>query len=231
MREQLGFYVLGKLDETESLAVEEHVAECAACRAQLDELTDVLPALGGAPLADLRGLHHAQTTHGGLAARTVTAPPGGTRRPAFTDSAAGPPRSRGRRRRWAPVALVGILVIALAGISALVLWQPGRHVPRLVDSGSSASAAPATPSLSVTVADGPAGATVRCTLFGLTPGIRYAIHATLRNGRTIPLAELAGLPEVQKATGEVPAAPAEVVSVTVTDPAGAVVTSASTAGG
>jgi anti-sigma factor RsiW len=41
---QLGLFVVGALPLDEHLAVEDHLAQCAACRAECDELSEV-PAL------------------------------------------------------------------------------------------------------------------------------------------------------------------------------------------
>lgn len=50
LRESLGAYVLGHLDADEAAAVERHLAECADCRAEYDEI-----APAAAALADLKG--------------------------------------------------------------------------------------------------------------------------------------------------------------------------------
>jgi hypothetical protein len=47
--EFLGAYVLGALDEIEARAVEQHVAACDACRAELDELSALRDVLGEVP--------------------------------------------------------------------------------------------------------------------------------------------------------------------------------------
>jgi anti-sigma factor RsiW len=45
----LGAYALGILDDTETRAVDEHLAGCAQCRAELTELRDMETALGDLP--------------------------------------------------------------------------------------------------------------------------------------------------------------------------------------
>ncbi|MFD8013573.1 anti-sigma factor family protein [Streptomyces sp. NPDC058955] len=47
--ELLGAYVLGALDEQEVRTVDEHVASCQRCRAELEELRDMESALGEVP--------------------------------------------------------------------------------------------------------------------------------------------------------------------------------------
>lgn len=48
-RTQLGAYALGALDPAEAEAVDEHLATCAECRAELAELTEVKDFLGEVP--------------------------------------------------------------------------------------------------------------------------------------------------------------------------------------
>jgi anti-sigma factor RsiW len=47
--DSLGAYVLGALDEIETRAVAAHLAACAECREQADELTEMKDALGEVP--------------------------------------------------------------------------------------------------------------------------------------------------------------------------------------
>src|SRR4029453_9425976 len=48
-RELLGAYALGVLDPGEKHAIDEHVASCAACRPDLDELVEMKDSLGEVP--------------------------------------------------------------------------------------------------------------------------------------------------------------------------------------
>lgn len=47
VRELLGAYVLGQLGDRDRAPVEEHLADCAACRAELSELRPIAAALSG----------------------------------------------------------------------------------------------------------------------------------------------------------------------------------------
>jgi len=49
MTESLGAYLFGALEEREVRAVDDHLATCAECRAQLDTLTELHDALGTVP--------------------------------------------------------------------------------------------------------------------------------------------------------------------------------------
>src|SRR4051794_3390714 len=44
-REVLGVYSLGALDDRQSMLVEEHLTECAGCRAELERLVELRPLL------------------------------------------------------------------------------------------------------------------------------------------------------------------------------------------
>jgi anti-sigma factor RsiW len=49
LTEALGAYVLGTLDDQEAHVVAEHLAQCAGCQTQLDELVTMRDILGGIP--------------------------------------------------------------------------------------------------------------------------------------------------------------------------------------
>ena len=105
MRVNLGAYVLGQLPEDESAALEAHLDGCAACTAELGELTPVAAALG-----DLR-------THGSGAAADAPPPDLGDRVvAAVTDSA----RVAQRRSRWRTAAVAGVAAaVVLVGAVAV----------------------------------------------------------------------------------------------------------------
>jgi hypothetical protein len=56
MREQIGFLVLGRLSADEHRAVTAHLAGCAACRDERDQVDGVVAALGMLAVADVRDL-------------------------------------------------------------------------------------------------------------------------------------------------------------------------------
>ena len=54
LREQLGVFALGHGDAEERATVRSHLNECAACRAELDELAKVVALLAAVSPANLR---------------------------------------------------------------------------------------------------------------------------------------------------------------------------------
>jgi anti-sigma factor RsiW len=53
LREQLGVFALGHGDAEERATVRSHLNKCAACRAELDELTKVVALLAAVSPANL----------------------------------------------------------------------------------------------------------------------------------------------------------------------------------
>lgn len=154
-RTELGGYVLGGLTEDESAALEAHLARCAACRHELDEL---------APLPDLLDL---------AAGATPPAPPDLRARVLG--------RSDRRRRVPALVAAAVALVAALAGGVVVRLAEqppPPDAVVALDASG------PATVSGDAALVQVEAGVAVDLELQGVRPAGEGYYHAWLeRDGR------------------------------------------------
>jgi predicted anti-sigma-YlaC factor YlaD len=187
VRMLLGVYVLGSLSEHEGFSVRAHLARCASCRAEYDELAD-LPALLGllaedemaGGFGDLRG-----------------APASGSR------SAEAAAR---RRHRWyarIAAAAAGAVVLAAGGTAAWELGTrtaagPGTaarvHETRLSVAGLHAHARSASTgvSISVTLKRASWGTKIelavwhlprdqRCTLIALGPGGARETAASWQN--------------------------------------------------
>src|SRR3989454_10231033 len=93
--EDLALYALGGLQGDERVALEKHVAECSACRRELEELRGDMALMA-------------------LSAAGPTPPRRG--RPRLTGAIAPRPRAvpaRPRRARWAPLPRVAILAPCL----------------------------------------------------------------------------------------------------------------------
>lgn len=105
LRQSLGAYVLGQLDDDARREIEAHLLTCADCRAERDEI---------APLAEaLRGVDPDALAPGGH-----QRPAGLDRRIADVLPDPAPPRSR----RWAPV--IGGALVGIAATAALLLALP-----------------------------------------------------------------------------------------------------------
>jgi predicted anti-sigma-YlaC factor YlaD len=103
----LGAYVLGALDPVDRRRMDEHVLDCPACAAELEELAALPPLLATVPLDDLRDA-------------PVTPSPDLYDRVAAAAAAERPAPARGRR--WLLVAAALLVVVgAGAGITSWVL--------------------------------------------------------------------------------------------------------------
>lgn len=114
--EDLGLYLLGKLDPADRLAFDEHLAGCAACRDELAQLSGVRSLLGTVTAQD-------------ATSELPPAPPAIL--PALL-SAAATDRARERRRRRLIVSGGGALATAGAAAAAVVLLTgggPGASAP------------------------------------------------------------------------------------------------------
>ncbi|MGC4769033.1 anti-sigma factor family protein [Micromonospora sp. DT44] len=208
---RLALYLLGVLDEADRVAFEEHLAGCWRC---LNEATEV-----GASTSGLAGLADvdwelpvvadpppspAARSGGDPAgsARPAGARPGGDR-PAGARPDRGPTNDRGgaRRRRiriWGGAA-AAVLALALAG-GVVVVNERGDPEPTLTASGE-APAYGASLSVLVTTDDSD-HSTIRITVTGLRPGLRYRLYAVTRDGVTHTVRDWLASNGPQKVTGE-----------------------------
>lgn len=156
----LGAYVLGALDRVESQQVEEHVADCAACAAELDDLVALPGLLARVPVTDVERLPdvgHAE----GLYARVR--------------AAARPPE-----RRWvASLAAAAVVVSALA-VGAGV-WRSLDPVP-VPDRVTSWSATSAGIRMGVDLTPAAGGTTFRVTVQGLPVNQHCTLVAVAGDG-------------------------------------------------
>jgi Putative zinc-finger len=135
----LGAYLLGGLEPAETALFEQHLAECAACRRELDELASLPALLDAVPVPDAVALALAgaapsmpDPAAGGAGAASGTgsgprpAPAGAPGAPgALLDELAA--RRRKFRRRWAAfVGAVAAACLALGVLSAPLVNQPPR---------------------------------------------------------------------------------------------------------
>lgn len=136
--EMLAVFALDAVDEAEHGQIEEHLAQCAQCRAELDALRDVAAALGNSvePLPD--GLW--SSIADALPPRADEEPPP---MPALVPHgadddgakerlrAAGPTPGRSSRRRLVSVASLGVAAAALAAVLGVNLVHAEDQVAHL----------------------------------------------------------------------------------------------------
>lgn len=230
----LGFYVVDKLAAAERVALERHLSECASCRAELDEIDPVVPALrllGEAEIQDLVTEFGTPTpTPDAPSAPVVPSTP--TRsdadRPprrvagpgAPTSTPPGPGRGRLKRPRRRRRLAVGLLaMVAVVGVvTAVAVQRPDPPAPAPVGIAASGDTAEGV-AMSVEIV----GETARATLTGLREGVRYELYAVTGDGQTLRLAELTGAAGSQDVIGDLPVPAGEVAFFSVRQADGAVV--------
>lgn len=169
LREALGAYVLGQLDDETEDAVGVHLGGCASCRSELAELQPVATALAG--------LRRRPVPGGPLPAGL------GTRLDAALSAEAGR-RRRGRLTLAVTglVAAAALVLVAVLGVDALRDDAPAGPVPdpiavQVVDPEVTASAG---------IIRHTWGVEVKLTTAGLARGERFEAFVTEDDGQEVP---------------------------------------------
>jgi hypothetical protein len=125
MHQLLGSYLLGGLDPAEASVFEQHLAGCAACRRELDELASLPALLDALPVADAVALTGAPSASAATAEATSLGVASAGDPAALLDELA--VRRRKSRRRWAAfAAAVAAACLALGVLAAPLFNQPPR---------------------------------------------------------------------------------------------------------
>ena len=193
-REQIGAYALGQLSGERRRAVHEHLAVCAACRAELDEIAPVAGLLGVArerlrpedlatgPADEVPPLSPALLAEIRADAGSGRPAPGAV--PGGADVVAPPSRTR----RLLPLAAAAVAVALAAGVAGYTVGT-GPDVPRepitvrALDPAVRASA---------NVIDHTWGMEVDLTATGFRMGEAYTVTVTDDAGRTVGAGEFIG---------------------------------------
>jgi len=201
----LGLYVLGALSLAETIEIEEHLAGCAPCRAERDQLAEVSAFLALLTDEDARALV------GEFGVPSKRPQPAAPSRP----------RRIGLRARVAASAAAAVLV-TMVGLG-LWLWGTYDPAPMVTTAGATDSVTGA--SLSVIVSGRDDGVDVRAVVVGLQPGVAFHLSALTSDGRSheVYRGEAAGGP--QTVVGDVDVSPQEITFFVVARLDGAVVVS------
>jgi hypothetical protein len=166
----LGAYVLGALDDRERDSVDDHVADCAACREELEALIPVRSYLTRVSREELLELD-APVPPAALMTRLRTA-------------------MRADRRRAARRRVVAVAALAAVVMAAVIAWRAGEGRPAgdrpPVVAAPAMAAADTGTGVRATVAATPRawGTELRVRLSGAAPGERCRLVAHARDGRT-----------------------------------------------
>lgn len=167
-REQIGSFALGRLESEASAALQAHLGDCDACRAEAEALESVAGLL---PRVDPDRLSHEPTPSPTLAARV-------SERVAEEHRGQLGQRRRARARR-AAVALVAAVVVGLGVALAVVL--PGSGAERVTF-----EVAPAGVEAAASVTARPWGTQVDLEIDRLVPGEVYSVWLERSDGDRVP---------------------------------------------
>jgi anti-sigma factor RsiW len=213
-RLQLGLFVLGALPLDEHLDVEQHLTECAECRAECDELSDVPAMLSSLSTEDMRAL------------ADEFAPERRERRTWLS-------RADRLRARMSVPALRGVRPRVLAAAAAITLIL-GVGIGAWVQSSSGGSGSGTTLTVAATSRSSGArasivvtgrgdGSHVEATVSGLDRGQRYELLSVAADGKTTVAARWTGSDDVMVVVADVPVPPRELAFFTVAKLDGSVV--------
>jgi hypothetical protein len=172
LRESLGAFVLGHLDADEAAAVRAHLDGCADCRAELDELASVVPALRGVDPAALD---------------VPAAPP-----PDLGERILEQARSQRRPHRRGPalaVAAAASIAVLAGGVGYVVGAAPDAAVPR--EDVAVQSLAPGVQASAVAIPH-TWGVEITLDADGFTRGAVYRVVVRDDAGRAVSAGEFVG---------------------------------------
>lgn len=158
----VGAYVLGVLDEAEMDRFEEHLAQCAMCSRQLDELGVIGPVL-----AELRQAG-------------VPRPPQGPGLDRLLREVAA--ERRARRRRQQAVAVAAAVLIVAGPVAAVLATRPAAPPARSAGSVRTATDPATGVRATVSAAGQPWGTEVQVTVSGVQGPLTCRLVAVTRSG-------------------------------------------------
>jgi hypothetical protein len=221
---QLGLYVLGGLSPDEHVAVGEHLARCAVCRAESMELAEIPALLSLLTAGDIEELTRESPVPVPHAA-PVSAKPA-------RDDATGPRSERedstgpGRARRArlsgrTRFVLASVLVALVVGVG-IGVWLRGTAPDAITLVGSETNAATGV-AMSVTVVGHDQQSHVDITGQGFSIGTAYQLQAVDVQGHSPTIAQWVANRQSFTFSGDLNVAPADLASFSVTRADGTVV--------
>jgi anti-sigma factor RsiW len=249
VRDALGLYLLGALPDGEREHLEQHLARCAVCCAQADELGPAVDVFALISPRDAREL----VAEFGVAADPphLDAVPA-TRSASQADARSEPkppprrPGGRGRPPRLGARVVKHLrdrrsrALLELGALTAVVLLSIGIMIGSAIGGGggggaptdirlaATASAEDGTSgaSVSVYVSGDQHGVEVRATVSGLREGTRYQLYGVTFDGRTWVVCQWLGSSGAQELSGQLQVPANTLAFFTVTEVNGATVVSA-----
>jgi anti-sigma factor RsiW len=173
----LGAYVLGALDPPERDELEDHLAGCADCRAELAALVAMPAALGRLSTVEALAAGEGRRATAGAAHAST---PSVLER-ALAELAR---RRRSARLRWRVAAASGTVAVLALGVAVgvLVATRPASTAPATVAARFSGSDSSTGVSASAALYTEPWGSSIHLDVAGVTPGDQCELVAIGRDG-------------------------------------------------
>jgi anti-sigma-K factor RskA len=172
-RGDLAADALGRLDADAHLALQAHLDGCAACRAELAELTPVARAL---PAADADRV---------IARTSLTEPPAGLADRVLGSLAFARAKEHRRNRRRAGIIAGSVAAVAAAIIGVLIVAASLQSVPQRSDRTIAFAVAPQGVDATATLHNEEYGTEVKLVIDGLNDGEWYWLWLTGSDGNRV----------------------------------------------
>ena len=170
IRPLLGVYVVGAIDPAERSTVDEHLAECQACRDELAGLAGLPAMLSRVPVADVERLSETP------AALPEPAPPSDELLDALLSKVA----MKRRTRLWRGAVAVAAAAVIAAGGAVTAIEMTGSGAAR---TEVAAASAPGGPSAVVDYTPTSWGTAMRVQVAGIRPGTTCKLWVVGKDGK------------------------------------------------
>lgn len=225
---QLGLYVLGALSSSERAVVEEHLANCAPCRTECAELSEIPALLSLLTREDVRSIADQFPPRLLDADRPASRPPNQDTdpRPPIRPAPAGnrgQPAKALRPRRARQGLLVVLATLALALVVGVGIGLRLASSPAAITLAGSDTNAVTGVTMSITVVGLADASRVTATAKGLNPGVLYQLYAVDSRGQTLIVASWTAQDEPYTYAGDLRVPAGDLAFFTLTDLNGQVV--------
>jgi predicted anti-sigma-YlaC factor YlaD len=174
IRQLLGVYVVGAIDPAERAIVDDHLAECQACRDELASLAGLPALLSRVPLADVERISLAPTE----------LPEPAEPSPELLSSLVRRVSTRRRNRAWRAVAAVAAAAIVAAGGTTAVVQLTSHH-PTVATEVASGTSQGGSVSAVVDYSATSWGTAMRVRVSGIPAGTTCYFWVIANGGRTL----------------------------------------------
>ena len=176
VRQLLGVYVVGAIEPAERTVVDDHLAECQACRDELASLAGLPALLSRVPVEDVERISLAP----------VELPEPAEPSPELLSSLVSRVSARRRSRMWRAVAAAAAAALIAAGGATAVIQLTGHHPASVATDVASGTSRGGTVSAVVDYSATSWGSTaMRVRVSGIPPGTTCQFWVVTHGGRTL----------------------------------------------